>query len=184
MACLFLFYGAESGTRTRTDCSTRPSNVRGYQLRHLSEVISNPQILKPYFKFVISDLKFKISNYCLLAGTSEFAGTPSAGSDVFELASAGAAMFEFELAEDAVFELASAVVVSVEAGASAGVSGLPVKTETFPVSAGIASNNADNINIVAALIVTFERTVAVPRGLIAELDTLLVNKAPASVLPG
>ena len=27
--------GAEGGTRTRTDCSTRPSNVRGYQLRHL-----------------------------------------------------------------------------------------------------------------------------------------------------
>gem|GEM_PF-4028684 len=29
-------FGAEGGTRTRTDCSTRPSNVRGYQLRHLS----------------------------------------------------------------------------------------------------------------------------------------------------
>lgn len=28
--------GAEGGTRTRTDFSTRPSNVRGYQLRHLS----------------------------------------------------------------------------------------------------------------------------------------------------
>ena len=31
----FLIFGAEGGTRTRTDCSTRPSNVRGYQLRHL-----------------------------------------------------------------------------------------------------------------------------------------------------
>ena len=29
--------GAEGGTRTRTDYSTRPSNVRGYQLRHLGK---------------------------------------------------------------------------------------------------------------------------------------------------
>ncbi len=32
---IFWFNGAEGGTRTRTDYSTRPSNVRGYQLRHL-----------------------------------------------------------------------------------------------------------------------------------------------------
>ncbi len=31
--------GAEGGTRTRTDYSTRPSNVRGYQLRHLGKII-------------------------------------------------------------------------------------------------------------------------------------------------
>ncbi len=30
--------GAQGGTRTRTDRSTRPSNVRGYQLRHLSKL--------------------------------------------------------------------------------------------------------------------------------------------------
>jgi len=30
------FSGAQGETRTRTDYSTRPSNVRGYQLRHLS----------------------------------------------------------------------------------------------------------------------------------------------------
>ncbi len=29
--------GAQGETRTRTDYSTRPSNVRGYQLRHLSK---------------------------------------------------------------------------------------------------------------------------------------------------
>ena len=35
---VFFVDGAEGGTRTRTDCSTRPSNVRGYQLRHLSKL--------------------------------------------------------------------------------------------------------------------------------------------------
>lgn len=40
-ACLFFQIGAEGGTRTRTDCSTRPSNVRGYQLRHLSKLVKN-----------------------------------------------------------------------------------------------------------------------------------------------
>ena len=58
------------------------------------------------------------------------------------------------------------------------------KTETLPVNAGIARSRADSINVVAATIVTFDSTVAVPRGLKAELDTLLVNNAPASVLPG
>jgi hypothetical protein len=107
-----------------------------------------------------------------------FAGTPS----VFEFASAGAAVFELDDVD--VFELASLLIASDEAGASAGVSGLLFNTETFPVNAGIASNRADNMNMVAAPIVTFDNTVAVPRGLIAELEILLVNKAPASVLPG
>ncbi len=33
--------GAQGETRTRTDYSTRPSNVRGYQLRHLSKFSKN-----------------------------------------------------------------------------------------------------------------------------------------------
>ena len=110
----------------------------------------------------------------MFAGASVLAGTSSAGAAVFELASAGAAVLEF----------ASAVFASVEAEESAGASGLLLKTETFPVRTGIASSNADNINKVAAPIVTFDKTVAVPRGLKAELETLLVNSAPASVLPG
>ena len=68
--------------------------------------------------------------------------------------------------------------------ASAGVSGLLDKTDTFPVNAGIESSSAETMNNPAAVIVTFERIVAVPRGANAELDTLLVNNAPASVLPG
>jgi hypothetical protein len=107
---------------------------------------------------------------------------------VFELPSADAVVFEFESA--AVFELESVAVLafastlSVEAGASAGVSGLLLKTETLPVNAGIARNNADSMNTVAAPIVTLDITVAVPRGVRAELEMLLVNRAPASVLPG
>ncbi len=58
------------------------------------------------------------------------------------------------------------------------------KTDTFPVKAGIDNNRADTINNPAAVIVTFDKIVAVPRGASAELETLLVNKAPASVLPG
>ena len=43
---------------------------------------------------------------------------------------------------------------------------------------------ADSMNIIAAAIVSFESTEAVPRGPNAALETLLVNNAPASVLPG
>ena len=100
----------------------------------------------------------------------------SAGAVVLELASAGA-VFAFSSAGAAVF-------ASVEDDVCDGSSGLLFKTETFPVSAGIANNNADSMNIVAAPIVTFDKTVAVPRGANAELETLLVNSAPASVLPG
>jgi hypothetical protein len=100
----------------------------------------------------------------LFAGTSLLAGPDTSG---FE---AGTSVF--------------AAGASVEAGASAGASGFAERTETLPVSAGIASSRAESINTTAALIVTFDNTVAVPRGANAELDTLLVNNAPASVLPG
>lgn len=119
------------------------------------------------------------------ATTTFAAGTSivfEAGAAVFEFASAEA---EFELASAgaAVFALASAVFVFA-ADESAGASGFADRTETFPVSAGIDSKSADTIKVAAAAIVTFDRTVAVPRGENAELETLLVNRAPASVLPG
>ena len=79
------------------------------------------------------------------------------------------------------FASALAVFEFVE---STGASGLLFKTEMLPVNAGIASNKAESMKSVAAPIVTFDKTVAVPRGANAELDTLLVNNAPASVLPG
>lgn len=84
--------------------------------------------------------------------------------------------------------LASAVFVFVSAGTSAGAStgasALLCNTETFPLRAGIEINRAETMKTAAATIVTFDKTEAVPRGEKAELETLLVNKAPASVLPG
>lgn len=101
---------------------------------------------------------------------------------MFALASAaGGAELAFASVA-AVFAFASAVFEFT--AASVDVSGLLDRTETFPVSAGIDSMSAEIINTHAAVMVTFERTVVVPRGANAELDTLLVNKAPASVLPG
>ena len=73
------------------------------------------------------------------------------------------------------------------AGASAGASlpdSLPLNTEMFPVRAGIEIKSAVSIKIIAAAMVSFDSTDAVPRGPNAALDTLLVNNAPASVLPG
>ena len=70
------------------------------------------------------------------------------------------------------------------AGEVSVVSGLLESTETLPVKAGIASIKADSIKTVAAIIVVFDKTVAVPREPKALLEILLVNNAPASVLPG
>jgi len=61
---------------------------------------------------------------------------------------------------------------------------VPCKTETLPLNAGIEISKAESMNTVAAAIVSFESTEAVPRGPNAALETLLVNRAPASVLPG
>ena len=85
--------------------------------------------------------------------------------------------------------LASAVFVFVTAGTSdgtsAGVSSAALcKTDTFPLRAGIEISKAETIKTAAATIVILDSTEAVPRGEKAELETLLVNNAPASVLPG
>lgn len=84
----------------------------------------------------------------------------------------------------AVFVLASTAGFAVFAVLAAVPSGLLDKTETLPVKAGIDKSSAESMNRMAAVIVTLDRTVAVPRGANAELETLLVNNAPASVLPG
>ena len=94
-------------------------------------------------------------------------------------------MFAFVSVAGTTLAFASCVFELVEADcSSAGASGLLDNTDTLPVNAGIASSKAESINVVAAAIVTFDKTVAVPRGAKAELDTLLVKRAPASVLPG
>ena len=103
-----------------------------------------------------------------------------AGAVVFDStgAFAGCSVFVFA-AGCSVFVFVAGVVVSVEEDSE-----VVDKTETSPVKAGIASISAESIKTVAAPIVTFERTVAVPRGPNAALETLLVKSAPASVLPG
>jgi len=59
-----------------------------------------------------------------------------------------------------------------------------LRTEILPLNAGIEIKSADSMNTIAAAMVNFESTEAVPRGPKAALETLLVNNAPASVLPG
>ena len=57
-------------------------------------------------------------------------------------------------------------------------------TECDPVIVGSESVNATSMNAAAAPIVILARMLAVPRGPNAVLETLLVNSAPASALPG
>ncbi len=80
---------------------------------------------------------------------------------------------------------ASTVVLALVFAAGVSVDELVVeRTETSPVIAGIAKSRAENIKTIAALMVSLDKTVAVPRGPKALLETLLVKSAPASVLPG
>ena len=197
LSIVHLKSGAQGGTRTPTDYSTRPSNVRGYQLRHLSDSKANAKCTM--MNAGCRSIRCELTNSYFFAGAlaGAFAGALAAGLSAGVFA-AGAAAFAFvsvggasvgavafASAGAAVFAFASDVLALVfELDVSAGASGLADKTETLPVSAGIARNKADIINVAAAMIVILDKTVAVPRGANAELDTLLVNRAPASVLPG
>jgi len=138
--------------------------VRGYQLRHLSHTFNLNK------------------NYLFAAGAAFVFAAGATGAAAFAFAAgaadSGAAVFAAG-ATGAVFEFAA-----VEAGASAGASGFDESTETLPLNAGIEINRADTIKTTPATIVIFERIVVVPRGVNAELEILLVNNAPASVLPG
>ena len=92
---------------------------------------------------------------------------------------AGATSFVVALTAEFVFKsLIGGCVLSVAD------SGLALSTDTFPCNAGIVINNAEIIKTAAATIVIFDKIVAVPRGLKAELEILLVKSAPASVFPG
>lgn len=108
----------------------------------------------------------------LLAAVFASAGAPAVFAVPFTLD--GAAAF----ASVDAFEFAAAGV------SVAGESGFAESTETFPVTAGIEINRAERKNNVAATIVNFDKTVAVPLGPNAVLEILLVKRAPASVFPG
>ncbi len=85
-----------------------------------------------------------------------------AGALVETFETGGTVSAEFVLAEFAA-ELASTFELVFAAGVSVEVSGFEVRTETPPVRAGIESINAESIKSVAAMIVVFDKTVAVPR---------------------
>ena len=165
-------------------CSGRDSNPHGSlhtPLKRARLPITPPEQFDPSKNYFLAGALTGAFFAGVLA-----AGTFAAGA-AFALASPGIAVFAFASAGAAVFALASAVFALTSAVLEfdeTGASGLVDKTEMLPVNAGIASSNADSMNVAAAVMVTFERTVAVPRGEKAELDTLLVNSAPASVLPG
>jgi hypothetical protein len=77
----------------------------------------------------------------------------------FEFASIIVPGFALAFASTLVFEFAST------AGAASSVASEVVcKTEIFPVNAGIASNKAESINVVAATIVILDKIVCDPRG--------------------
>ena len=65
-----------------------------------------------------------------------------------------------------------------------GSASVDCNTECEPVTAGSESINAISIKADAAPIVTFARTVAVPRGPKAVLESVLENSSPALDLPG
>jgi hypothetical protein len=96
------------------------------------------------------------------------------------------------LAEAFVFEdvlaLASvatfALVLASGVGVACGVAVELFKTDTSPRIAGIAKSKAEIKNVIAAAIVILDKIVCVPLAPKAVLETLLVNKAPASVFPG
>ena len=143
--------------------------MRGYQLRHLSKYFSKTYLF---------------AGALALAAGAEFV----AAFTSFENASVAGvsirALFELSVA---IFVFAGSVCCST-AGASVvcstGASSLPESTEMLPLNAGIEIKRADSMNAIAAAIVNFDNTEAVPRGPNAALETLLVKRAPASVLPG
>jgi hypothetical protein len=120
----------------------------------------------------------------VLAGVVELVAAFTSAENEFV---AGVSINALLVSSVAILEFAGSVcspAAGASAGASAGMSPAPDNTETFPVSAGIEIINADSINTTAAAIVSLDRTDAVPRGPKEALETLLVNNAPASVLPG
>jgi hypothetical protein len=90
-------------------------------------------------------------------------------------------------ATEAAGEAAGTALVTGEAtGTGVGVASgvVDCNTDRDPVTPGNESINAISINAEAAPIVILARTLAVPRGPNAVLETLLENKSPALDLPG
>jgi hypothetical protein len=147
--------------------------VRGYQLRHLSRFSKN---------YLLAGAAFVFALFASVAD-SEAAAALASAAIAFVAGVSINAPFALSVATFAFTSVAGAVDCSTLCS-STGASAFPLSTETFPLSAGIEINSALIMKTIAAAIVSFDRTDAVPRGPNAALETLLVNKAPASVLPG
>lgn len=156
-----------------TNSATSPkfciSNISPNFYRQIVFALADPSDDLSYF-FVFACL---VSAFFSLFAFAVFAGLTAA---VFEAVFAGAFVETFdkfviggivtgEVALASVFaaEFASILAFVLVAGVSDEVSGFVLKTEIFPFKAGIESISADNIKSVAATIVVFDKTVAVPR---------------------
>ncbi len=130
--------------------------------------------------------------FCGACGLPAGAGcTFAAGAGAAVLAGAVAAAFVLAGAA-LVFVAGASPVAGGRAGLAAGAAGVacgcgassPCKTERDPAIKGNASASAASIKAAAAPIVILARSVCVPRGPKAALETLLEKSAPASALPG
>ena len=149
--------------------------MRVYQFRHLGERFARFKAVKNYLLFAALEFAPALVRLTFVFETAAltFAGLLSAAlAFVFSKFCCGS------ITGDCVLVLSAGVV------GAAGVSPTVCKTEIFPVIAGIARSKAEIKKVAAATIVIFDKIVCVPRGPKAELEILLVNKAPASVLPG
>ena len=116
-----------------------------------------------------------------------------AGKFVSLAASSGNACHYFEALGEAVTSTdaagdAAGATLAAGDGCAAGVGvasgAVDCKTEREPVTAGSESINATSMKAAAAPIVILDKTLAVPRGPNAVLETLLENRSPAPDLPG
>jgi hypothetical protein len=76
-------------------------------------------------------------------------------------------------------------VAAADGDGSGACSGMPdCKTERVPVTIGNDKTKANSMNPAAAPMVIFDKSVCVPLGPNAVLETELENSAPASAFPG
>lgn len=172
---------AEGGTRTPTSYLTRPSNVRVCQFRHFG---SSCQIAITERHFAVSFFSRQrnqpsIQYYLVFFSGDFFASGLAAGEAVFSAATG----LVVAAAGDAAAGAVDAAGEGEGTGDDAGTV-VDCKTECEPVRAGCERASAIKRNEKAAPIVIRTRMLAVPRGPNAVLETLLVNSAPASDLPG
>jgi hypothetical protein len=118
----------------------------------------------------LGKLNYKILQKLIFDFCSDYFGVVLVLVAELELAAVFASIFTalvfvsttaFAFVFTSTFAFASGATIGTS---SVGASGFVVKTDIFPVKAGIARSNADSINVVAAAIVIFDKIVCEPRG--------------------